>query len=191
MRAAVFLTLVAGLSLVIGVWTAWITVRSPAPIDAISLGAWQAWPNAGTASVDPYSRATLARTGEIPLGSGEGLMLLARTDDTGQALTANCEYTVAGQTPPARLWTLTVEDAEGRVVAQGDQLAAIGSDVLLREPDGSFEVVLAPAPRGGNWVPTGRNSPFRVVVRLYDTTARMVTALTTRSMPSIRRERCT
>lgn len=190
MRAAAFVTLVAGLSLVIGVWTAWLAVRSPAPIDAISLGAWQAWPNAGTASVDPYSRATLARTGEIPLGSGEGLMLLARTDDAGQPLTANCEYTVAGQTPPARLWTLTVEDAEGRVVAQGDQLAAIGSDVLLREPDGSFQIVLASAPRGGNWVPTGRASPFRVVVRLYDTSARMVTALTTRSMPSIRRERC-
>jgi hypothetical protein len=189
-RIAGSVLLIAGLSLVIGVWTAWLAVRSPAPIDAISLGAWQAWPNAGTANVDPYSRATLARTGEIPLGSGEGLMLLARTDDAGQVLTSRCDYTVTGQTPPARLWTLTIEDGAGRVVAQGDQIAAIGSDVLLREPDGSFEIVLSPAPRGGNWVPTGRASQFRVVVRLYDTTARMVTALTTLSMPQIVRERC-
>ena len=42
-------------------------MRSPAPIDAISLGPWQAWPNAGTENVDPYSRARLARTGEIPV----------------------------------------------------------------------------------------------------------------------------
>ena len=31
-------------------------------VDAITLGPWQAWPNAGTEDVDPYSRARLART---------------------------------------------------------------------------------------------------------------------------------
>ena len=180
----------AALSLAIGLWSAWLAVRSPTPIDAISMGPWQAWPNAGTADVDPYSRARLARTGEIPLGLGEGLMLLARTDDAGAPLTSACQYTIAGQTPPARIWTLAVEDAEGRAVVQGDQVAAIASDVLLREPDGSFEIALSPVPQGGNWIPTGNAPQFRIVVRLYDTTVRVVTALTTVSMPRIRRERC-
>ncbi len=178
-------------SLALGLWSAWFAVRSPAPVDTIVLGAWQAWPNAGTSDADPYSRARLARTGEIPLGSGEGLMLLALTDDAGGALTATCEYKIAGQTPPARLWTVSLENRDGQVVKERNGVAALASDTLLRAADGSFEVVLASKPQSGNWISTEEAARFRVVIRLYDTTARTGTELTTLVMPRITRERCT
>jgi hypothetical protein len=178
------------LSLALGLWSAWLTVRSPAPVDAITLGAWQAWPNAGTVNVDPYSRARLARTGEIPLGSGEGLTLLAQTDDLGAPLTSRCNYRIAGQTPPARLWTLAVEDANGRAIVDRGELGALASDVLLRTSDGGFEIALSSDPKAGNWISTDDAIRFRVVVRLYDTTVRTVTALTTLTMPRILREGC-
>lgn len=190
MRSPLVVVVGVGLALTLGLGSAWLAVRSPAPIDAISLGPWQAWPNAGTADVDPYSRARLARTGEIPLGSGEGLSLLAQTDDSGQPLRSGCDYRIVGQTPPARLWTLAVEDLDGRAIMEGDKVAALGSDVLLRNADGAFEIVLSPAPKPGNWISAGRAERFRVVVRLYDTTVRIVTALTQVSMPRILRERC-
>jgi hypothetical protein len=186
---SVLLTVVA-LSLGLGLWSAWLTVRSPAPIDTIRLGAWQAWPNAGTDEVDPYSRARLARNGEIPLGSGEGLLLLAQADDRGEPLFARCEYRIVGQTPPARLWTVTLEDEDGRVVPAPDGIAALASDALLRLSDGSFEIALARTPRSGNWISTEAAEQFRVVVRLYDTTARTGTALTILSMPRVIRDRC-
>jgi hypothetical protein len=179
------------LSLAAGLWSAWLAVRSPAPIDVIALGTWQAWPNAGTEDVDPYSRARLARTGEIPLGSGEGLMLLAQTDESGVGLTSGCDYRIVGQTPPARLWTVALEDASGRIVPERSGVAALGSDVLLREPDGSVEIALSPTPQAGNWISTKAADRFRVVVRLYDTTARTGTALTTLAMPRILRDGCT
>ena len=190
MRTLFVLLIGAAIALGLGLWSAWLTVRSPAPIDTISLGAWQAWPNAGTVEVDPYSRARLARNGEIPLGSGEGLMLLAQSDDRGAALVSRCDYRIAGQTPPARLWTVTLEDVEGRIVPAPDGVAALGSDVLLRMPDGAFEIALARAPRAGNWISTEAADRFRIVVRLYDTTARTGTALTTLAMPRIVRDRC-
>ncbi len=178
-------------ALVLGLWSAWLAVRSPAPIDTISLGAWQAWPNAGTVDADPYSRARLARIGEIPLGSGEGLMLLAQNDDTGAPLSIACAYRIAGQTPPARLWTVTLEDLNGNVVEGPNGAAALGSDTLFRAPDGSFEIVLSKTPQAGNWIPTEGAERFRIVVRLYDTTARTGTELTTLFMPRIIRGRCT
>jgi hypothetical protein len=165
-------------------------VRSPAPIDVIALGTWQAWPNAGTENVDPYSRARLARTGEIPLGSGEGLMLLAETDDSGAALTSSCDYRIVGQTPPARLWTIALEHSDGRIAPGGDGVIALGSDLLLREADGSVDVALSSSPKTGNWISSAGTDDFRVVVRLYDTTARTGTALTTLSMPRILRDGC-
>ena len=190
MRTILALFVGLGLSVGLGLWTAWLAVRSPSPIDAITFGAWQAWPNAGTEVADPYSRARLARAGEIPLGSGEGLALLAQTDDAGAPLTARCDYRVAGQTPPARLWTLTLEDADGRPLIEGDEVAAIGGDVILRGPDGSFEIVLSRTPKPGNWVSPGAGERFRMVMRLYDTTARGATGVSTLTMPRILRERC-
>lgn len=175
----------------LGLWSAWLAVRSPAPVDTITLGAWQAWPNAGTPDADPYSRARQARTGEIPLGSGEGLTLLALTDGAGDDLTASCDYTIDGQTPPARLWTVALEDRDGQVIGMRDGAAALASDTLLRAADGSFEVVLSQKPQGGNWISTEQATRFRVVIRLYDTTARTGTELTTLEMPRITRGACT
>ena len=184
----VFLPGVAG-AVGLGLWTAWLAVLSPAPIHTIELGAWQAWPNAGTADADPYSRARLARTGEIPLGSGEGLVLLALTDDAGDPLTQACDYRIVGQTPPARLWTVALEHPDGRIVDMEGAAAALGSDTLLRASDGSFEIVLSPHRRRGTGSPP-RTRRFRVVVRLYDTTARTGTELTTLFMPRIARDHC-
>jgi hypothetical protein len=174
----------------LGLWSAWLAVRSPAPIDTIELGAWQAWPNAGTADADPYSRARLARTGEIPLGAGEGLVLLALTDDSGEPLTKTCDYRIEGQTPPARLWTVALEDPDGRIIDGAGGAAALGSDTLLRAPDGSFEIVLSSRPQTGNWISTREADIFRIVIRLYDTTARTGTELTELFMPRIGRGRC-
>lgn len=190
MRSVVSLLIASAASLALGLWSAWLAVRSPAPVDTIKLGVWQAWPNAGTADADPYSRARVARTGEIPLGSGEGLMLLALTDDSGDPLVKACDYTITGQTPPARLWTVALEDPDGHVVGERGEVAALGSDTLLREVDGSFAIVLSAKPQGGNWISTELAERFRVVVRLYDTTARTGTELTTLEMPEITRGGC-
>lgn len=191
MRFALALLTGIAAALALGTWTAWLTVRSPAPIDAITVGPWQAWPNAGTPEVDPYSHARLARTGEIPLGSGEGLALFASSDTRGRPLLARCDYSIHGQTPPARLWTMTIEHFDGSVADDANGAHAIGSDGILRTPDGSFNISVSERPQPGNWLSTERTSRFRIVVRLYDTTVRTVTALTTLTMPRIERRTCT
>jgi hypothetical protein len=178
----------------IGMGLTWFMTQSIQPLDAIKLGPWVASPNAGTPDADPYSRARLARTGELPLGSGEGLALVARTDSSGRELQSDCIYRVLGQTPQARLWTLSVEAADGRALASGDNITAVGSDGLFRQGDGGLNVVVAPTPQAGIWLASNGagsfDSPIRLVARLYDTPARTVTALTNFVMPAISRERC-
>ena len=39
----------------------------------------------GTADIDPYARATIARNGELPIGSGDGVAFFARADDNEAA----------------------------------------------------------------------------------------------------------
>lgn len=177
-------------SLVLGLGTAWLVAQAAAPVDSLQLGAWTTWPNAGTSDTDPYSRARLARHGELPLGAGEGLVLYATGDGNGRALRGSCTYFVDGQTPPARLWTLGLEGSAGAPLPGGATITAIGSDAIVRRADGSFQVVVSPKPHPGNWLSSNSGGQIRIVIRLYDTTARTLTELSDISMPDIRRGQC-
>jgi hypothetical protein len=136
---------------------------------AITIGAWTAWPKTGTADIDPYARAAVARTGELPLGSGDGVAFFAGSDDRGRALDGRCVVTVSGITPPARFWTLAIYDPDGRLIPNGANRYAFTSQEIARQADGNFEIVLSARARPGNWLPTGGIDRYVAVLRLYDT----------------------
>jgi len=136
---------------------------------AITIGAWTAWPKTGTADIDPYARAAIARSGELPIGSGDGVAFFASSDDTGRPLDGRCMVTLSGTTPPARFWTVALYDLDGRLVPNAADRYGFTSQEIARRADGTFEVVLAPRARPGNWLPTGGIDRYVVVLRLYDT----------------------
>jgi hypothetical protein len=136
---------------------------------AITIGAWTAWPKTGTADIDPYARAGIARTGELPVGSGDGVAFFTSSDEAGRTLDGRCTVTLSGTTPPARFWTITLYDLDGRLVANAANRFGFTSQEIARRADGSFEIVLSPRARPGNWLPTGGIDRYVVVLRLYDT----------------------
>jgi len=60
------------IAVVVGFFTAWYSVSHGQLYGAVKKEQWTAWPQAGGPDADPYSVAMLARTGEVPLGAGEG-----------------------------------------------------------------------------------------------------------------------
>jgi hypothetical protein len=158
---------------------------------AIHAGAWTSFPRAGDAG-DPYARATYARSAEIPLGSGEGLSFLARTDDDGAPLRAGCTYVLHGGTMPARAWTLTVLDLNGKVRADGSTRSGFTSGEVLRTAGGTrFDIALAPQAQPGNWLPTGGDTGRLVLMlRLYDTVLSTGGSLDAGALPAIVRDEC-
>lgn len=190
MRFLIDLAVAILVATVIGVASAWFAVERGPLFGAVKVGAWTAWPAAGSPDADPYSLAVLARTGEVPLGAGEGLAFTAETDSTGEALTGTCQYEVAGQTPAARLWTLTAYDGEGRLMVNAARRSGFHSGELLRNSNGSFVIGVSPDVQPGNWLPIGRVEHFRLVLRLYDTPLTTGGRLSDLVMPEIRRVRC-
>ncbi|KOX43664.1 hypothetical protein ADL19_27190 [Streptomyces purpurogeneiscleroticus] len=162
------------------------------PFGGVQVGAWTAWPRAGAANADPYTRAVNARRGEIPLAVGEGLLLTAAVDDAGQALDATCTYRIGGATPPARAWTITVAGRGPRDPGRAPLREGFTSNEVLRAPDGWFSIVLAPDVQPGNWLPSPRaTGPVRLALRLYDTpVAASVGSLDRSSVPAVTRLGC-
>lgn len=154
---------------IVGLGATWMTATRGVNVGTIKIGAWTARPKTGTSDIDPYSRASVARSGELPVGTGDGVMFTATTDDTGRLLDGRCDIVVKGVTPAARFWTLTFYDPKGRLVANSLQRYGFTSQEIVRGSDGGFEVRVTSRSRAGNWLPTGGLDRYMLALRLYDT----------------------
>jgi hypothetical protein len=190
LRLLIDIAIAVFLAAVLGLATAWYAVDRGPLFGSIAVGPWHAWPGAGSPDADPYSIAHLARTGEVPLGAGEGLAFTATHDQEGEPLTGTCTYRIDGQTPAARLWTLTAYDGNGRLMANAARRTGFHSREILRRQDGSFLITAAQEVQPGNWLPIATNGPFRLVFRLYDTPLTTGGEVSDTAMPRIERESC-
>ena len=191
MRLLLGLVFAFAVAVLIGLGTTWFVLTQGAAFGAITIGAWTAWPKTGTADVDPYARAAIARNGELPIGSGDGVAFFALADDRGRPLDGRCDVSLRGTTPQARFWTLTLYDLEGQFIANSVDRQGFTSQEIVRQSDGGFVIVAAPRARTGNWLPTGGAERFVLVLRLYDSPFGVATRASREApMPTIAVERC-
>src|ERR1700752_5399223 len=146
-----------------------MTANKGTEIGTLKIGGWTARPKSGTSDIDPYSRATIVRSGELPVGTGDGVAFTATTDDRNRSPDGRCDVVVSGVTQAARFWTLTLYDPKGQLVANTLQRYGFTSQEGIRGADGQFEVRVASRARSGNWLPTGGIERYALMLRLYDT----------------------
>jgi hypothetical protein len=161
-----FAVAVAGLAL--GLWTTGAALSGLLPIAVDRLGQWRYEARAGAADADPYTRARVERSGEIPLALGEGVTLVTDVDSDGHALSSACLYKLGPKAPTARYWTLTPIDSDGFVLASADDRAVLRSTEILREADGGFWIWISRRVHSGNWLPLGADGAFALELKLYD-----------------------
>ncbi|MDP2298677.1 MAG: DUF1214 domain-containing protein [Pseudolabrys sp.] len=154
---------------VVGLGATYFTLNRGAAFGGLTIGSWTAWPKTGTTDADPYARATIARTGQLPMALGDGVKFTAENDDNGRLLDGRCDVVLSGITPAARFWTLTLYTIDGGLVANSVNRHGFTSQEIVRAADGSFEIAVGPRARAGNWLPTGGVERYTLVLRLYDT----------------------
>jgi hypothetical protein len=176
----------------VGLGMTYFALTRGAAFGGLTIGSWTAWPKTGTMEVDPYARASIARTGRLPIALGDGRTFLAKTDDKGHVLDGRCDVVLSGVTPAARFWTLTLYNRDGELVANSISRYDFTSQEIVRRADGSFEIVIAPRASPGNWLPTGGIERYLLALRFYDTAVGVATkegreipmpAIKTRSCP--------
>jgi hypothetical protein len=179
------------LALGVGLGSAYWAVNGGYSFGSIRVGPWTIWSRIGSREMNPYARAVLARTGDIPLGVGEGLLLTAGADDGGQPLDPRCVYRIGGVTPQTRLWTITLYNGDAKPVATDLMRSGFTSAEILRDADGRFSIVLSRDAQPGNWLRMPESWRVSLALRLYDTSvAASSAAIEARTLPSIQRLEC-
>ena len=190
MRFLIDLAIAILVAAVVGIGSAWLAIERGRLFGAVTVGGWTAWPQEGGPDADPYALAMLARTGEVPLGAGEGLSFTAENDADDLPLSGKCSYAIAGETPAARLWTLTAYDATGRLMINVARRAGFHSREIVRAPAGDFDIKASARVEPGNWLPIGEVDRFKLVLRLYDTPLTTGSEIADLVMPTIRKLGC-
>ena len=191
MRLILITLLALILATAVGLGATWMTTTRGTEFGTLTIGVWTARPHTGTTDIDPYSRATIARSGALPIGTGDGIAFSATTDDKKHPLDGRCDVVVKGVTPAARFWTLTLYDRKGHLVANSLQRYGYTSEEIVRSSDGSFVIHIAPRARAGNWLPTGGIERYMLLLRLYDTPVGVATRTQRDApMPSIETTGC-
>jgi hypothetical protein len=153
----------------VGLGMTYFALSHGAAFGALTIESWTAWPKSGTNDADPYARASIARTGRLPIALGDGVSFTLKADDTGKTLDGRCNVVISGITPAARYWTLTLYNADGALIANTVNRYGFTSEEVVRRADGNFEIVVAPRANPGNWLPTGGAERYQLLLRLYDT----------------------
>jgi hypothetical protein len=189
-----FLTLLAvsiAIALGLGAWSADWALGEAADFGAVEAGPWRANPLAGAVDADPYSKARLARIGNLTLGLGEGILFRATRDSAGAPLRRECSYTLAGQTPPARIWTLAAFAPTGRLIPAGEGRPGwLVSRGLMRAEDNSVSIAVGPMARPGNWLAVTGTGAYVLALTLYDTPATSSSGLGKLDLPTLVRGGC-
>ena len=105
-----------------GLGTTLLALQEGTPFGAFSVGAWSAFPRTGTSEIDPYARALIARSGELPMGAGDGVAHFAHL---GGFLGAWVYLKVLDRTTGARRF-------QARAVAAAPPSAATTSSAVAR-----------------------------------------------------------
>jgi hypothetical protein len=185
---SLFLVLFGGAA--IGIYTARLALDANLSGDLARAGPWEIRMSESLDSADPYARAERSRSGAIPLAAGEGFTLAAHSDSDGRPLDGRCVYRVAGETPAARFWSLTLFDEAGRLVANAARRQSFSSTELARDDKGRYEISVASDVQPGDWLPAPAEGGFILLLRLYDTPVGAGASVTRQQVPAISRQAC-
>lgn len=192
MRLFLGLLFTFAVAIIVGLGSTWLALNYGIRYGSVQIGAWTAWPKTGTTDIDPYAQAGIARSGELPVGLGDGVGFYARKDDKGRMLDGRCDVVIEGITPQARFWTLTLYNRDGQLIANSANRYGFTSQEIVRNAAGRFKITAAPRVRAGNWLPTAALESYILVLRLYDTPVGVATRAGHETpMPAITQGECT
>ena len=150
----------------LGLGSAYYVIDQGFALIAPNTGPWKTWINAGSLAADPYTRARIARFGDLPITSASGLTFVATTDSEGRKLSSACEYEIVARPLAAVWWSIALFDREGELIPNKADRHAFNSQNLTVLPDGTQRITLGPEARPGHWLPSGEDHDLTLVLRM-------------------------
>lgn len=177
------------LGIALGIFTAWLAVRSPGAIRSVTVGAWHASLLSGSADADIYTRARIALSALVVLNREETIYFLATADDKGEPLRSRCTYRLSGTPPQARWWSITAYAEDMYLIPNPEKRYSISSANAPVDATGKFLVLTAPSAPANtkSFIATPGDRGLVLTLRLYNPAPLIVANPAALNVPAIER----
>jgi hypothetical protein len=151
-------------------------------------GAWHVDLTPGSEHAGAYTRAFIAWNSLFALRAPEAVYFTALHDSDGKRLECAATYSVEGQDPEARWWSLTAYK-KNHLIPNSLGRYSFSQTTVSRSAGGRWRIRLSPEYQFENWLPTGDpEGNFGLTLRLYGPGRDTLANLESISLPHIRRE---
>ncbi len=154
-------------SIILGLAITSISLSTGSGLAASRTGGWKSWRSAGHVLADPYTRAYIAKTGQLPLPPQIAQTYFALYDNAHRRLHTSCTYAVESPAVEAKWWTLAVYDYNGKIFKNDYKRYSFNAESAMIKFEGGFDIYISQTPQPENWLPIGTKGPFILVYRLY------------------------
>jgi len=181
------------ISLVLGLGSAFLAVRSGLAAGDVRVGPWRTNLTTGSADAGLYTRARVAVAGLLALAPSETIYFTAATDSDGDLLRASCDYVLEGGELPARWWSITAYGADHFLIPNAAGRYSIGQTTVMRDAGGRWTARVSSQPSNGNWIPSGdpdASGELSLTLRLYNPDASVAKDAASAPLPTLVREAC-
>ncbi|MBU3671815.1 MAG: DUF1214 domain-containing protein [Sinobacteraceae bacterium] len=163
------LTALYVLALVVGVGSAWLWLTRVGP-SGVDAGVWRVNLLAGSPNADAYTRARVAIGALLALDRRETLYYIARTDQRGEPLRAQCRYRLTGTAPAARWWSITAYDKDFFLFENSAKRYSVNVETAPRDAAGWVVFEVGPETVTGTPpdLPTRGEGTLLLTLRLYN-----------------------
>lgn len=179
-------------AVLIGLGLTSISLSTGSGIAAQRHGGWKSWKNAGHINADPYTRAYIAKTGQLPLPPQIAQTYFSLYDNAHRRLHTSCTYIVESPAVRAKWWTLAAYNYNGQIFKNKYKRYSFNTGSAMLKLDGGFRVHLSETTQPENWLPMSDQGPFVLVYRLYrkELTDEQASAQNDVPLPLIKRVSC-
>ena len=155
------------IAIMLGLGITSLSLNTGSGVAATRHGGWKSWKNSGHLNADPYTRAYIAKTGQLPLPPQIAQTYFALYDNAHRRLHTSCTYLIESPAVEAKWWTLAVYDYNGKIFENPIKRYSFNAESAMIKFEGGFHIYLSQSPQPENWLPIGNQGPFVLVYRLY------------------------
>ena len=161
-------------------------------------GCWQVNPKMDLKQND-WQRARIAIIGLFALRESEVLYFIASEDSDGNKLSSAHDYELTGTAPNARYWSYTLYGKDYYLIPNDSKTYSFNLDVLsyvVRDtlnPEirvdvpKSYSISISADTKEGNWLPSGSEDQFHILLRMYNPDPAVYNNLEGVSLPTIKK----
>lgn len=149
-------------------------------------GVWQANREMDLGN-DKLLTARVAFAALFALKPSEVIYMIADRDNEGKPLSSKNNYIVTGQPIDSRYWSITLYGNDYFLVPNLADRFSFNMANVHYEQDSSFTIKISSKPEKGNWLPSGEENRFYLLLRMYHPSPAVYENIEKINLPDIQR----